>query len=173
MNVHSLSSSGPQISDHWQSVADLKVAKVHTALLKIYSGIIPYIVWGQICTCVLHLHIKQTKFQLWDDRRQLLKKPKSSSCLTQRPYSVTHWKEASGEKLQSRVTQNSLSGLFWFVCLFVFLHQVRKGCVQFSVVSKGWSGMTSQIWHLFPTAAELAHTARTALCIAHWKQTVD
>lgn len=161
MNVHSLSSSGLQISDHWQSVADLKVAKVHTALLKIYSDIMPYIVWGQICTCLLHLHIKQTKFQLWDDRRQLLKKPKSSSCLTQRPHSVTHCKEASGEKLQSRVTQNSLSGLFWFVCLFVFLHQVSF--LLWVRADQGWHPKSDtcfpqlQSWHILHVLHSVLH----------------
>lgn len=166
MNVHSLFSSGLQRSGHWQRIPGLKVASVHTGLLKIYSVIIPYIIWGQVCACLLCLHINQTKFQLWGNRRQLIRKPKFSSCLTQRAGLVIHCKEASGEKLQCIVPQNSLSGLFLFVCFFVFLQQVRKGAFIFVLwvgYACGWHPKSEtcfpqlQSWHILHILHSVLH----------------
>lgn len=167
MNVHSMSSSGFQRSDHWQRIPSLKVARVHTGLLKIYSVIIPYIIWGQICAFLLCLHINQTKFQIWDNRRQLIRKPKSSSCLTQRAGLVTHCKESSGEKLHCIVPQNSLSGLFFclFSCLF-FCNRSEKGAFSFVLwvgAACGWHPKSEtcfpqlQSWHILHILHSVLH----------------
>lgn len=168
MNVHSLSSSGLQISDHWQRIPGLKVARVHTALLNIYSSIIPYITWGQICACLLHLHINQTKFQLWGYRRQLFRKPKSSSCLTQRAGRMTHWKRHGERNCRAQSTRIVFLDFFClFACLF-FCFRSEEGVFSFLL----WVGADRgchpesdsclpqlQSWHILHILHSVLHIA--------------
>lgn len=169
MNVHHLSSSGGQISDHLQTVPELKVARVHTVLMKIYSVIILYIIWGRICACLVHLYINQTIFPLQGNRRQLLRKPKSFSSLTSRACRETHCEEASGEKLQSTASQNRLSGL----CLFFWIRS-EKGALSFLlwVVADWWWHPKSETYFPQLQSCHILNILHTVLH-AHWEQTVD
>lgn len=125
MNQHSLSSSGHQTSDHKQRIPDLKVARVHTALLKIYCSLILYIIWGQVCACLLHLQVNQTEFNFGmpDDSYSGSLSPLLAwhRELAGWPTAKRHWERNCRAQSLRTVFLDSFCLFVYLFCFFVFV----------------------------------------------------